>query len=749
MSDVALPHKGLPGAHGLVGILGRHRFLLMLLLLLLPALLPLMSPGFFDSYDGRFHVYRTAALAQAWEEGVLHPRLFPQFGFGYGQAVLNFYAPLSYWPGAILSSLGFSPAAAVQVIIALGFVLAATSAYGYIRSLWGPIAGLLSALAYTYAPYHLADAYHRGAVPEHMAFVFPPLILWAFMAAFRREHPLAALLWGALAWAGLVMTHNLTALLMAPVAALQLALMVLWTRRWRCLVAAVGALVLAAGLSAVYWLPVLAESTVVKLSSTPTRSYELHLLPLNQLLLPSPFYRYGGDPAAPITYPLSWLVMAVLLLSLISLLWRWRQGHLPPHWPLLAFHLAVAFAAIFMVTTASLAVWHPLTPVLGYLQYPWRFLLLVAVGLLGAAGSLAVLWPQVRPAVMVGAMALAFWLVALPALQVEPVALPAVDTQLPNRMWEEDAAAGQVGATWTGEFVPKTVAEPRWALGRPNDQAIDGPPPNSPPNVRLTGIGYQSIALQVDSAQPTPVRLHQFHLPAWQARLDGQPVPSYPSGALGLVTVDLPAGGHSLYLRFGLTWSHVFGTLISVLAAFLWTGLAVYAWRHTRASRWLPATGIVLSAFALLLGLNGLGIGQRTTTPTPVDARLEDVAKLIGVNTRLLKQGNGAQVILYWFALREVATDYKAFVHLLDPDGKVVAQHDGDPVGGFTPTSRWQPGEIIVDAHTLTLPPDLPPDEYVLRAGLYQFEPLRNLAIDPPTPDGRVDLGTLWIDGDG
>jgi hypothetical protein len=85
-------------------------------------------------------------------------------------------------------------------------------------------------------------------------------------------------------------------------------------------------------------------------------------------------------------------------------------------------------------------------------------------------------------------------------------------------------------------------------------------------------------------------------------------------------------------------------------------------------------------------------------------------------------------VTLYWLGLRETGENYKAFVHLLGPDGAVIAQQDGDPVGGFTPTSRWRPGEIVVDRHrALTLPEGLPAGEYGLRAGLYQVEPLRNL----------------------
>ena len=62
----------------------------LVLLLTLPALWPLLRQGFFVSDDGLFHVYRVAALADAWSHGVLYPRLFPDFGFGYGQAVLKF-----------------------------------------------------------------------------------------------------------------------------------------------------------------------------------------------------------------------------------------------------------------------------------------------------------------------------------------------------------------------------------------------------------------------------------------------------------------------------------------------------------------------------------------------------------------------------------------------------------------------------------------------------------------------------------
>ena len=138
-------------------------------------------------------------------------------------------------------------------------------------------------------------------------------------------------------------------------------------------------------------------------------------------------------------------------------------------------------------------------------------------------------------------------------------------------------------------------------------------------------------------------------------------------------------------------------------------------------------------------------MGQRTWTPRPAGAALGDVALLLGSDATPARGANALDVTLYWFALRDIGANAKAFVHLLGPDGAVIAQHDGDPVGGYTPTSRWRAGELIADRHRIPLPGGLSSGEYGLKAGMYQPEPPRNLPVDPPTPDGRVDLGTVRL----
>jgi 6-pyruvoyl-tetrahydropterin synthase related domain len=740
-------------------------------LLTLPALWPLVRPGFFVSDDGRFHVYRIAALAQAWQQGVLHPRLFPEFGFGYGQAVLNFYAPLSYWPGALFAVLGIGPVVGAKLTIALAFVLSALAAYGYANYLWGPAGGVLAAAAYTYFPYHLADAYLRGAIPELFAFVWPPLILWAYTAAFRREKLLAPFLWGTLAWAALVFTHNLTALLMIPVAALYLVLMAGSTGQWRRLLPAVGTLVLALGLTAPLWVPFLAESSAVGIGLGPSDGYLRHLAPLGRFVQPLLLYHYGLERGGAADHPLSWLTAALFVVVLGLFAWRSLRRQPVEAAPVVGFSLGLTAVAALMATTASLPVWLGTAPLMAQLQYPWRFLALANLGVLGLGGALPrLLFPtagrggseQLRPPVqrselvrresawlnpLVQAGILVFigglFIVqALPLVPAQPLPLSDAEAWAPDRMWREDAEAGQVGATWTGEFLPLSVSEQRWALGRFRPNAVDGQAPNPLPDVYVNRLGYLFTELAIQTDDPITLRLHQFDLPGWGARVDGQAMPTYPSGELGLVSVDVPSGVHVARLAFGATPARTVAMVLVVTSAILW---GILAWRSRHSGRGLGVAAVVIWSMALLFGLNSLGVGQRSWQPKPVKAAVEDVALLVGYDVTRARGEDALDVTLYWFALRDIGSDFKIFVHMLGEGGQVVAQHDGDPVGGFTPTTRWRSGELIADRHRLLLPASLPEGSYTLKAGMYQFQPLRNLQTEPVTPDGRIYLGDVTL----
>jgi hypothetical protein len=98
---------------------------------------------------------------------------------------------------------------------------------------------------------------------------------------------------------------------------------------------------------------------------------------------------------------------------------------------------------------------------------------------------------------------------------------------------------------------------------------------------------------------------------------------------------------------------------------------------------------------------------------------------------------------LTWRALDVPSKDYTVFVHFMDQNGQVWAQHDGQPVGGWRPTSSWQPGEEIIDHHGLYLPPDLPPGEYRLAVGLYYASTNERLSVKVPGEAQPSDA--VWL----
>jgi LysM repeat protein len=128
-----------------------------------------------------------------------------------------------------------------------------------------------------------------------------------------------------------------------------------------------------------------------------------------------------------------------------------------------------------------------------------------------------------------------------------------------------------------------------------------------------------------------------------------------------------------------------------------------------------------------------------TRSPSPFAAAVAYTASLavigdgqlglLGYDLNPAQPAPGALVTitLYWQAMRELSSDYTMFVYLLDASNRVVAQHDAAPANGMRPTTGWQVGEPVTDAHVLSLPSDLPEGDYWLEVGLYDPTTLMRL----------------------
>ncbi len=89
----------------------------------------------------------------------------------------------------------------------------------------------------------------------------------------------------------------------------------------------------------------------------------------------------------------------------------------------------------------------------------------------------------------------------------------------------------------------------------------------------------------------------------------------------------------------------------------------------------------------------------------------------------VLAPGDAITLTLFWEALQPPGGDYTVFIHLIAPDGRVVAQRDSRPLGGSYPTSEWQPNELILDRYVIIIPAEAKEGEYRLFVGLYNAGP--------------------------
>ena len=130
------------------------------------------------THDGHLHYHRVAAMAHAWGNGIYLTRWLPDLAFGYGYPffVYREAAPLH---AVLLPHLAGLPLpAASNLFYALTILAAGVFMALWVRDLFGPRAGVVSAVAYMAAPYVLIDALVRGNAPESLALPLLPFLLW-------------------------------------------------------------------------------------------------------------------------------------------------------------------------------------------------------------------------------------------------------------------------------------------------------------------------------------------------------------------------------------------------------------------------------------------------------------------------------------------------------------------------------------------------------------------------------------------
>ena len=729
--------------------------LLIVAAICLLALWPFLSrPGLPLETDAELHVFRTAELSQLLQGGAFYPRWAPDFYFGHGYPLFNYYAPLTYYLGAALMVLpGVDAVLAVKLVFLLGLLGAGLGMYLLGRRLWGERPGVVAAAAYLYAPYiQYIDPHARGVLAESFSFALFPWVLWAFTARTERQGD-AVVSEGAVstqnsgrlvlaAWllAALVCTHNLMALVLTAI----LLAWIVWQRvtlRVTSLRHLLTALFLGVGLSAFFWLPVALERDAVQLGNLISDGghfdFRNHFLTVSELLRPTRLLDLGAtDPRY--AFSLGAAQWALALMAAASLFW-WLS---PRRKPAIFFALVGGLLFLLLLPISS-PIWERV-PLMPFLQFPWRLLgpLAACLALLAASGFAALEF-RLGSRGADWALGATLFLVLILAIPLTyPSEWPAEFG--PTDPWgilQRELKGRWLGTTSTGDYVPAGVI----VVPRANKQVIesyrDGVSVDRVNRAVLPAgtkveqdFGKErplAWTFQVDGQVPFILRLFHFYFPGWVATLDDEPIPIETAKPEGFMTVQVPAGRHEISFAFRDTPARKAAWLVSGLALVASLFLAVSSRRSqsrpdlvreiTPAILLVP---LVLFTFKLALA-DPLGWFRVRSTGNEVIVaehtvhyRVGEHVALIGYDWQPAGPGKTANLTLYWKAIEPVPVNYQVYVHLRDPTGAVAAQSDRLNPGDY-PARQWPLDKYVRDEHRMLIPEGLPPGEYDLVVGLW------------------------------
>ncbi len=533
-------------------------FLTVLAVTIVLAGLPLLSLDALGGHDSLAYLPRNIEFWQGLKAGQVFPRWAPDLGAGYGEPTFNYNPPVFYYLSAFFHFLGFGFIASEDLAAFALLVLAGAGMYALAQSFFGRKGGLVSAVAYVFAPFVLSRLYVSHAMADYAAFAFIPWALWG-LHEYVTGGRYRFLLLGAVSVALIFLSSSAVSLFTFPALAL-LAAALAWRERTRAAAIRGGwLLLLGIGLAAFFVLPALVETKFVHIERRQERiDWHDHFVYVWQFLYGA--WSYGtsvpgsGDGLSFALGFAHWGAVVVAL-AVMGRLWRTARRTAT----VVAVALAVLLGALFFSSNLSQPLWEVLTP-LYPLQFPWRFLELAAVSTAFLFGAPFLLL-RARPRAAYGLMALVIGAVLLFSL---PHAHPPDHLPLSEADYSPtNIAVNRIPAT-AREFEPIWVTQFPSATPTQKLEFVQGKA-----NIVTSRVSPFNYSFGISVTSTALVRVNTFYFPGWQLYVDGVRREIQHSNPQGLMEFALTPGGHIVELRWGSTVARTWGWWLSALALLL------------------------------------------------------------------------------------------------------------------------------------------------------------------------------------
>jgi hypothetical protein len=549
----------------------RRRSLLLATVLI--TVLPLAWRGTSCGQDFDFHLQNWLEVVDHWHDGILYPHWAASANYLAGEPRFVFYPPLSWMLGGLLGVvLPWSWTPVAYTLIAL---LGAGFACRRMASEWMPLdSATVAACLYVVNPYILFVVYERGALAELLAAAWIPLLVLFAL----RERP--AILPLSLTVAALWLT-DAPAAVMGCYALIPLVVMAALRadRKKRLRLLARGAAAVPLGLAlAGFWLvPAIYQQRWVQVQRAvgPLMRVEDSFL-----------FRYVPPPGTSsgerfqaiyhngVLQTVSWIAV-VLIVGAAVAAWLSRRKRSSVWTGLVVLGTVI----VFLQFPFSDLLWRHV-PELQYLQFPWRWLLVLAV-VFGALAGLAMRREQTTRRA-IATRGLVILLLACGMAIVSAIGF-----------WqpcdEEDNITAQIatfratGFEGTDEYTPTGAANDAIQQGLPairllgsasaeesttgdHPQWTADPSQEIPGAVAITRSNSEQISASVASNTPGYAVLRLMDYPAWRITVNGSDLRDRPHRGDGLLVIPIPAGVTRIDVRWRVTSDEWGGIVLSLVA---------------------------------------------------------------------------------------------------------------------------------------------------------------------------------------
>jgi uncharacterized membrane protein len=561
--------------------------ILISLLISLAIVSPFLWLGNATGHDFQYHAASWLDAAGQWKEGIVYPRWTEWADYGFGEPRFIFYPPFSWMLGASLGSV--LPWNHVPIFfILLVQTFAGLSAFALARRLLPKRAALFCVACYAANPYALLIVYMRSDFAELLANAFFPLLfllalqigdlLESAATSQRSTTPrviasfaaVFAAVWLSNAPAGVIASYSSFAVF---------GFAALTRKSLQPLLRGLVGLALGFGLASFYILPAAYEQRWVNIAQA-----------LSTGLLPSENFLYTiiNDPEHTL---FNWIassiaILLMILTGLAALRVRGREQDLGNRGALdnqlwQAMLLLAGLSTVLMLRFTS-PLWAVL-PKLRFVQFPWRWMSLLAVVFAVFAGS-----AMGRRRGWIGAVA-TFALIGGTAVVL--VERGWWDTQDIPAL--RAAIANGEGFDGTDEYDPAGDDHTNLPTKSPQALVMDTdsiPGPNSRPTIRVERWSPEDKEVSVNSREPFFLGLRLLNYPAWRAEVNGAVVAPRGGDDYNQMIVPVPAGESHVRVRFARTWDRTIGGLSSLAGALAALGLLAVGRRPRPAAVEPPGT---------------------------------------------------------------------------------------------------------------------------------------------------------------